>query len=610
MLELSQAELEALWRKVSDVAQGHAARLADGRATPQLDGERVRELVGRCDFETPLAVEEAVELVTEAMYEHHVHPPHPRYFGLFNPAATQAGAAGDALAGVFNPNVAAWSHSPFAVEVERHLARGLGARMGLGLNLEGIFTAGGAEANHTALLAAMFRRWPEARTDGLRALRAQPTLYVSEESHHSFVKAARASGLGSGAVRRVPTDDKLRMRPDALEQMLHEDLDEGFEPFFVASTAGTTNSGAIDPIVEIAATAAGMGVWHHVDAAWAGAVGLAPEYRRLLQGIERADSVTVDVHKWLSAPMGAGLYLTRHEGTLLHAFEVANEYMPREAAEADSYDLYQRSLHWSRRFYGLKVFLSLLIHGWQGYEAAIREMMAVGGYLRESLRSSGWRLLNDTELPISCFADARRSDGGAAEYLEAVRTAAFRSGDVWISTTRLKKEIPALRACITNWGTQRPDIDRLIGTLEQARAVAAPGGSAGMNLDRFEELLEDAWDAIPERFREHFENVGVFAQDEPTKEQLDKGGVGPGYTLFGLYEGVPIDRRGSGYTMALPDRVTIFRLPILRQARNDQEVWELVYDTLWHELAHHLGMDEKEVRSAEKRRRKLPEGPL
>ena len=103
------------------------------------------------------------------------------------------------------------------------------------------------------------------------------------------------------------------------------------------------------------------------------------------------DSVTVDVHKWLSAPMGAGLFLTRHEGTLLHAFEVANEYMPREATQADSYDLYQRSLQWSRRFYGLKVFLSLLIHGWEGYEGAIREMMATGGYLRESLSGAGWR---------------------------------------------------------------------------------------------------------------------------------------------------------------------------------------------------------------------------
>jgi predicted Zn-dependent protease with MMP-like domain len=119
---------------------------------------------------------------------------------------------------------------------------------------------------------------------------------------------------------------------------------------------------------------------------------------------------------------------------------------------------------------------------------------------------------------------------------------------------------------------------------------------------RFEELVDEAWDAIPESFRERFENVAVFVQDEPTREQLQHAHVGSGYTLFGLYEGVPLDRRGHGYTMALPDRVTLFEGPILRAARSPQDVWTLVYDTLWHELADHLGMSEDEVREAEERR--------
>jgi len=119
---------------------------------------------------------------------------------------------------------------------------------------------------------------------------------------------------------------------------------------------------------------------------------------------------------------------------------------------------------------------------------------------------------------------------------------------------------------------------------------------------RFEELVDEAWDAIPSSFRDRFENVAVFVQDEPNREQLQRGGVGPGYTLFGLYEGIPLDRRGYGYIMALPDRVTLFEGPILRAARSPQDVWTLVYDTLWHELAHHLGMSEDEVREAEHRR--------
>lgn len=127
-----------------------------------------------------------------------------------------------------------------------------------------------------------------------------------------------------------------------------------------------------------------------------------------------------------------------------------------------------------------------------------------------------------------------------------------------------------------------------------------------MTKQRFEELVDQAWEGIPQTFRDRFENVVVFVQDEPSREQLANAGVGPGYTLFGLYEGTPLERRGHGYTMALPDRVTIFEGPILRAARSPQEVWTLVYDTLWHELAHHLGMSEDEVREAEKRRASTP----
>ena len=125
-----------------------------------------------------------------------------------------------------------------------------------------------------------------------------------------------------------------------------------------------------------------------------------------------------------------------------------------------------------------------------------------------------------------------------------------------------------------------------------------------MDRERFEALVEDAWDAIPEEFRDHFENVAIFVEDEPSPEQLETGGVGPGHTLLGLYEGVPLSKRGSGYTLAMPDRVTLFQGSIERAAPSYRDVPRVIYDTLWHELAHHLGMDEKEVRAAERRRRR------
>jgi predicted Zn-dependent protease with MMP-like domain len=125
-----------------------------------------------------------------------------------------------------------------------------------------------------------------------------------------------------------------------------------------------------------------------------------------------------------------------------------------------------------------------------------------------------------------------------------------------------------------------------------------------MDRERFEALVEDAWDAIPEEFRDHFENVAIFVEDEPSAEQLETAEVGPGHTLLGLYEGVPLSKRGYGYTLAMPDRVTLFQGPIERAAPSHRDVPRVIYDTLWHELAHHLGMDEKEVRAAERRRRR------
>ncbi|MCB1021066.1 MAG: pyridoxal-dependent decarboxylase, partial [Acidobacteria bacterium] len=168
MLALSAEQQDALWDAVVQRVRNHPAALRERSATPKLDREAVRAQVAALDFAQPLDPAEAVARVAEAMLEHHVHPPHPRYFGLFNPAATEAGVAGDALTAAFNPNVAAWSHSPWATEVELHLARALGAQLGLEPGrLDGLFVSGGMEANLTAVLTALRAHFPGYRARGL-----------------------------------------------------------------------------------------------------------------------------------------------------------------------------------------------------------------------------------------------------------------------------------------------------------------------------------------------------------------------------------------------------------------------------------------------------------
>jgi glutamate/tyrosine decarboxylase-like PLP-dependent enzyme len=302
------------------------------------------------------------------------------------------------------------------------------------------------------------------------ALRSQPVLYVSPEAHHSFLKAARLSGIGTEAVREVRVDSSLRMIPGELAARIEEDRGAGHTPFLVVATVGSTSAGAIDPVAGIAQVAdeAG-GLWLHLDAAWGGAAALVPELRPVLDGAARADSITFDAHKWLSVPMGAGVYLTRHPGVLERTFRVAAGYMPRDGATLPVADPYAHSMQWSRRFIGLKVFLSLAVAGWEGYEESIRHQTAMGDRLRERLREEGWVVVNDTPLPVVCFVGSGE-EGRSAAFLEGIAARVVGSGEAWISTAVLGELGPALRACITNYRTGPEDVDALVAALGRARA--------------------------------------------------------------------------------------------------------------------------------------------
>ncbi|HEY8022531.1 MAG TPA: aminotransferase class V-fold PLP-dependent enzyme [Thermoanaerobaculia bacterium] len=478
MLMLSAGERRALWRRLIEAIEAYAEGVESAPVAPRLAPEEIRALLARFDFGQPVAPGEALDFAVDGLWRHQVHTPHPRYFGLFNPAPATMGIAADALVAAFNPQLAAWSHSPLAVEIEQHLVRAFAERFGYDPHrAEGTFTSGGAEANHTALLAALLRAFPEVGRRGLLALRSQPVLYVSSEAHHSFLKAARLCGLGTDAVREIAVDADLRMKPEELRAAIEHDRQDGCAPFLVVATAGTTAAGTIDPIPEIADLAEEERLWLHADAAWGGAAALDPGLAGVLAGIERASSITFDAHKWLSVPMGAGLFLTRQPGSLERAFRVATGYMPRDAGELAVADPYAHSIQWSRRFIGLKVFLSLAVAGWRGYEEAIRHQTAMGELLRERLRAAAWETVNRTPLPVVCFADSSRPDGRSAAFLEAVAADVVGSGRAWISTVRLGEAEPALRACITNVRTGPPDLDALVAALGAARRRAAPPAS-------------------------------------------------------------------------------------------------------------------------------------
>jgi len=472
-LELDPAAREALWKSVAAAIEEYLRDLPSLSVSPSADPAVARALLANVDFEKPLSPEEALALAVEGLRGHQVHNGHPRYFGLFNPATTTMSVAADALAAAFNPQLAAWTHAPFACEVEQLVIRSLGAKFGYRPSeVEGSFTSGGAEANHSALVAALVDRFPAFAAEGARGLPGPPVLYVSSESHHSFLKASRLTGIGSSAVRQVPVDDDFVMDANALRAAIREDRSEGKAPFLVAATLGTTGAGLLDPVGAIADVGREENLWVHADAAWGGAIALVPELAKHLEGIERADSITFDAHKWLSVPMAAGMFFTRHPSILERTFGVAAGYMPRAGEGAPVVEPHRSSMQWTRRFIGLKLFLSLLVAGFEGYRETIRSMVRLGEVLRGRLDEAGFRVVNRTPLPVVCLQDTRHPQGGSLPYLKAMADAVVASGKAWVSVTNLgagRSARPTIRACITSFRTEERDLDVLIESLSAAR---------------------------------------------------------------------------------------------------------------------------------------------
>lgn len=420
----------------------------------------------------PLTPDAAIRLVVAGLRSAQLHTAHPGYFGLFVPAPSAVGVVADALAAGFNPQLASWGHAPFAVEAEQWVLRVLAARLGYPADqVEGTITSGGSEANLTGLLVALYQAWPSALTDGLRVLPGTPTLYLSEEAHDSWRKAVRMAGLGEGSLRVVPCDQQTRMDVAALAHLLVADRRLGRLPFLIVGTVGATASGGVDPMPSLSTLARREGVWLHADAAWGGAAALSTRHAGAVEGLSAADSMTLDPHKWLNAPMGAGIYLSRRPGGLRQLFRTAPRYLPASPAGAPVTEPYQESAQWSRRFNGLKILLALVTAGWDGVERTIAHSFDLADTLRAALPARHWVLCNHTPLPVICFQDARRR--GDLRHHERVVANVNHRGRNWVSLTLVRGGEPAIRACMTNYRTTARHITDLLDDLDNARI---PGG--------------------------------------------------------------------------------------------------------------------------------------
>ena len=452
----SRAERECLDDFLTRELPRVNARIAQGSVIPTIDLGGFKRELAAFDFHSPRPLADLLAWSIAQMERGIVHMTHPRYFGLFNPAPTFPAECADRIVGAFNPQLATWTSAPAAVEIEAHVVRAVAIRAGLPADAVGHCTSGGSEANRTALLCALTRASPQFSVDGARAFPGAPVFYISKESHLAWLKIAHETGLGRAAARLVPTDGAGRMDVRALSNEIAADKARGLRPVMIVATAGTTNAGMIDPLGPCALTARSSGLWYHVDAAWGGALIASDKLRSALCGIEQADSITIDAHKWFATTMGCGMFMTRHAPMLSSVFHVSTTFMPSNIVNLDPY---VTTAQWSRRFLGLRLFLSLAAAGWRGYAQHVERSIELMALLQEKLVATGWHIANDSSLAVLCVEPP--PELGQARAVAQRLTA---SGRAWVAAAKLEGR-DIIRICLTHGEASAEDILELANAL-------------------------------------------------------------------------------------------------------------------------------------------------
>jgi glutamate/tyrosine decarboxylase-like PLP-dependent enzyme len=442
--------------------------VAAGRVAPAVTADVFRARLAAYDFSDARPLSETIAWVIEQMTQGLVQVTHPRYFGLFNPAPSLPAELADRISGSFNPQLATSTTSPAAIEIERHVVRAFAERAGFGPEATGHFATGGSEANFTALICALAQANPAFVERGITAFGGAPSFYVSEDAHLAWYKIAVQCGVGHAGVRLVPTDAQGRLDADAASRMIESDKRLGFIPVMLSATAGTTGAGMIDPLHACADLAERHRLWCHVDAAWGGAALASDRLRGLLSGIERADSVTIDAHKLLATTMACSLFITRQSDTLKKAFFVDSYFMPPSDQTVDPH---VTTVQWSRRFLGLRMFLSLATVGWQGHGDHVERSVELADRLKRMLLSHGWDVPNESRLAVVCAIPPKEFPA-----VRDIARAVVASGRAWLSSSKFKGQ-EVLRMCLTNGHTMPSDVLALVEILEGFRP-SNKGGAA------------------------------------------------------------------------------------------------------------------------------------
>ena len=465
---MDSKEFRGLGHSVVDLIADYFDQIESKRVFPDVAPRTVNQLFAEPLPQEATPTDEVVRELETKLLPYCTHVGHPGYMGLITPSPTPVGAIADLICSALNQNVGAYSIGPSAVAMERRVVRWLTDLCGYGDNAGGNLTSGGMTANFIGLKVGRDAVTKDrAQHDGIRDRWA---VYASEERHVSVDKAVDCVGLGRDALRALPTDERFQLRLDALEQSIADDKQRGIRPLCIVGIFGTTNTGAVDNIRALRTIADREGMWLHVDAAYGGGMLLSHEWPMRDRGLELADSITIDPHKWFYAPLDAGAVLVKHQHRLTASFGMKPSYLTDEFDAADErYQYYVHGFEQSRRFRSLKVWMSFKRYG----------APQIGEWIDNNVRQARhmYQLAVESEdfeaaslPPMSAIAirykGAELGEAESKKLHADVAQLVEQSGRFWISTTELKGK-SWFRINPVNFRTREEHMEQLFRLLRQ-----------------------------------------------------------------------------------------------------------------------------------------------
>lgn len=472
-LELTPQQLQDLNARVAEMAVEYSSTLSERPVFPRTSGRETERL-----FREPLPVQgiqtKAIDGLAEVLL--HTRAQNGRFFGYVQGTTDPVAAVGDFFASILNQNITAWRSSPAGVTIERTVVGWLAEAIGCAGFL-GALTGGGSAANLMALAMARESRL-HANAQGIFGC-GKCRIYASEQVHMSVPKAVAMLGLGRACIREIRCDTSHRMIPGDLDRAVADDIADGFKPIAVIASAGTVNTGAIDPLAEIAAVARAHNLWMHVDGAYGALAAIAvPEKFR---GLDHADSVSLDPHKWLYQPLDCGCLLYRDAEIARNTFAYTGAYAKQLSSDPiEGFAFFEESVELSRRFRALKLWLSLRYHGIEAFREAIRQNLGQAQRLAAAIRRCReFELVEPVELSAVCFRHIVNKNAPVEvsnRFNLALLKEIVRRGRIYLSNAELKKMF-CLRACMVNHLTKDADVDLIVPEiLATASDLVAAGG--------------------------------------------------------------------------------------------------------------------------------------